>query len=533
MADNGVESYLAARTAMISGERAFRRDFRELERATEDELLADQIVRATKLEEAKTIWATDYPDTPNVFPGMPYLSARDLITKTKIFEIISKMPKGALLHSHLDAMVNAAVMLKFALEEPAIHVKVPTRLTRASLRSTLPRFLGLKPSQYSDEPSITSSSYVPGTWVHIRRARENFSGELGGPEAFDAWVVDSLTINPGTAYERHNTVKKIWEKFQSTFSVVEGFTTFFPLKKKYIKEFLMTSIEDGISFVETRFTFSSEYLIDANGEETVSHGEVLLAFGQIIQEVKDEMTREGRPEAFVGARMIYSTLRYITCGELDWYLDDCIKLKQVFPHLLAGFDLVGSETDLKPLIYYIEPPLRFKRRVEELGLDLPFIFHAGETFGDGSESDNNLYDAILLGSMRIGHGFSLKKHPKLLEMCKDRGIAIEVCPISNEILRLTSSVCTHPLSALINQGVPVALCSDDPSVFGSMGLSFDFFQVLMGSDINGLFTLGILARQSLEHSTLKGEEKERAISIWEKQWAIFVKSIVNGSLFET
>lgn len=83
--------------------------------------------------------------------------------------------------------------------------------------------------------------------------------------------------------------------------------------------------------------------------------------------------------------------------------------------------------------------------------------------------------------------------------------------------RLTSSVCTHPLASLINQDVPVALCSDDPSVFGNMGLSFDFFQVrqshnfnlvkptpivspqvLMGGDINGLLTLGMLARQSLE-----------------------------------
>lgn len=74
MADNSVESYLASRTALISEERAIRRDFRELEKATEDELHADQIVRAIKLEEARTIWAIDHPDTPNVFPGMSYLS---------------------------------------------------------------------------------------------------------------------------------------------------------------------------------------------------------------------------------------------------------------------------------------------------------------------------------------------------------------------------------------------------------------------------------------------------------------------------
>lgn len=35
----------------------------------------------------------------------------------------------------------------------------------------------------------------------------------------------------------------------------------------------------------------------------------------------------------------------------------------------------------------------------------------------------------------------------------------------------------HPLPVILNRGIPVALCSDDPSVFGNMGLSFDFYQV--------------------------------------------------------
>ncbi len=123
--------------------------------------------------------------------------------------MLKQMPKGALLHSHLDAMVNAADLLKIALEEPAMHVKVSTRLTASSLASTLPTFRGLNLSEFSDELSITSSTYVPGTWVQIRRARENFSVAFGGPEAFDTWVIGVITINPREAYETHNTVKKV------------------------------------------------------------------------------------------------------------------------------------------------------------------------------------------------------------------------------------------------------------------------------------------------------------------------------------
>ena len=72
----------------------------------------------------------------------------------------------------------------------------------------------------------------------------------------------------------------------------------------------------------------------------------------------------------------------------------------------VGFDLVGHEDSLKPLIYYLTPLRRFLERQKELGLEVPFIFHAGETLGDGTEADMNLYDAILLGTKRIGHGYA-------------------------------------------------------------------------------------------------------------------------------
>lgn len=78
------------------------------------------------------------------------------------------------------------------------------------------------------------------------------------------------------------------------------------------------------------------------------------------------------------------------------------ELKSVFA--LVGFDLVGPEDTTKPIIDYLVPLLRFKDRQKELGLDIPFIFHAGETLGDGTAADDNLYDAILLGTKRIGHG---------------------------------------------------------------------------------------------------------------------------------
>lgn len=55
-----------------------------------------------------------------------------------------------------------------------------------------------------------------------------------------------------------------------------------------------------------------------------------------------------------------------------------------------------------------------RARIDKLELDLPFIFHAGETQDHGGDTDTNLFDDILLGTKRIGHGFSIVKHPLLM-----------------------------------------------------------------------------------------------------------------------
>lgn len=226
-------------------------------------------------------------------------------------------------------------------------------------------------------------------------------------------------------------------------------------------------------------------------------------------------------------------------------MHQCIETKLAFPDLIAGFDLVGQEDLGAPLADLLPILLHFRKMCAQSGVNIPFFFHAGETVGTGNEADQNLFDAILLGSRRLGHGFSLYKHPLLVNMVKDRRICIECCPISEEVLRLTSSVAANPLPALLAQGVSVTLSNDDPGVLGqgSAGLSHDFWQALQAIESLGLEGLGSLAENSVRYAAFEDQDakqwsedskngsfgdglRAQRMKEWKKDWERFVQWIV-------
>jgi adenosine deaminase CECR1 len=174
----------------------------------------------------------------------------------------------------------------------------------------------------------------------------------------------------------------------------------------------------------------------------------------------------------------------------------CLSCKKKYPNLIAGYDLVGQE-DLGRTLRDLAPELLwFRAQCTAAKVTIPFLFHAGECLGDGDTTDQNLFDAILFKSRRIGHVFSLFKHPTLIDEVKEKQILIESCPISNEVLRLTASILNHPLPALLSRGVATSLSNDDPALLGqgTSGLTHDFWQALQGWENLGLAGLVSLLR---------------------------------------
>lgn len=119
-----------------------------------------------------------------------------------------QMPKGALLHVHLDATVNAEVLVQLALQHPNIHMRTPERLTAKNMTSVLPEFRPL-PKLEDSSVSLTTEAYQPGAWVPLSKVKQNFPQDMGGPSGFDQWLVRVMTISPLEAYKTHNTTQKV------------------------------------------------------------------------------------------------------------------------------------------------------------------------------------------------------------------------------------------------------------------------------------------------------------------------------------
>jgi adenosine deaminase len=98
---------------------------------------------------------------------------------------------------------------------------------------------------------------------------------------------------------------------------------------------------------------------------------------------------------------------------------------------------------------------------ERAGLRL--VPHGGELLG--ATSVRTCVEA--LHAQRLGHGVRSVEDPALLGEIVERGVALEICPVSNVALGVYSDLTSVPLPELLAAGATVALGADDPLLFGS------------------------------------------------------------------
>jgi adenosine deaminase CECR1 len=499
LAEPFIQKFLDGRDALIAEEKRQRSDHAFRETLSPMAAEASAIVSAIRFEEQQTLWNHQYEDNLAkqdgiaVYPGMMFSLAKGRMESSKLWKIVKRMPKGALLHCHLTAMGDLNYLFGEALKEEGVCFCSDVPLTTQAARSTANfrfRYLQQMPKE---EPSVWTDNYQPQSWAPLVTVADSYPD--GGRDGFIKMVISRVTIDPEYSLKHHLGVDEVWRTFSSSFFIVDSLFRYEPIFRKFIRNVLSQLNQDGVRWVDLRYDFLNKFTRTGAAEPDKDHEANLAAMAEEIEAFKASPEGQG----FWGARVIWTAIRRLPTRSIIEDMKECIQLKQIFPDLICGYDFVGQEELGRPLTDLVPEIFWFKKRCAEEGVDIPFFFHAGETLGTGDEVDENVFDAVLLGTRRIGHGFTLYKHPLLLEMVKEKKILIESCPISNEVLRLTSSIKAHPLPALLARGVQCSLSNDDPALLGqgSSGMTHDFWQALQGWENLGLEGLASLAENSV------------------------------------
>ncbi|XP_074032961.1 adenosine deaminase-like [Leptinotarsa decemlineata] len=449
----------------------------------EKEKKVNELLKTYKHKEYDSGFA--YPES--FLAAQHFFQAKEGIEQSKVFNLIKKLPKGASLHSHDLALVSQEFLFNLTYRENLYACFSDDKLKL----------------HFFDNRSIGKDC----NWTRVSELRRLDPN-------FDNYLRSKLSLvrdDPAKSYPDLNTA---WKSFIDIFVAIENLVAFKPVWQEYFYQVLKELYEDNVMYLEFRGYLPEVY--DLNGRTY----DAVEAVGLYYDTMKK--FQQDYPD-FLGAKFIYAPSRRVNNNTLASYVYTFRKLKKKYANFVAGFDLVGQEDKGMPLSSFVTQLKEMK-----LKYGANFFFHAGETNWYGESTDFNLFDAILLNTTRIGHGYALLKHPLAMKMIKEKNIAVEICPISNQVLKLVDDIRNHPGALLIANNFPVVVAPDDPSFWGAKGLSYDWYYAFMGmtSRESDLRFLKQLAKNSIEFSTLNEEEKVAAFGKWENDWNSFIDKML-------
>lgn len=203
---------------------------------------------------------------------------------------------------------------------------------------------------------------------------------------------------------------------------------------------------------------------------------------------------------------------------------------------------------------------------------MPFYFHAGES--NRLQVQENLVDAVFLNTSRVGHGFGILEFPALWALLNEKGILIEACPISNQVLGLVVDQRNHPVgqmlkhalnhssdlrpfyrdnsnssasqsthklqqildrhpnlyhvvdNMLISPSLTVSISNDDPGFWGIDAIvSYDWYVAVLAWDLS-LGAIKQLSIDSIVHSSVSVDMKADMLHHWSVSWNKWIESLL-------
>ncbi|KAJ9461545.1 Adenosine deaminase CECR1-like protein [Diplonema papillatum] len=417
------------------------------------------------------------------------------IKETRLFRLLHDMPKASLLHVHAPAMNDLAWFVRNGTHRDNCYVYWSN--STATLRKGTAGFF---------KPGSEPPGYVAA--AKLRADVPNFDAELE-----KRWDVAANETFIDEAVDP-------WGPFASFFSLTGQVFRYAPVYKDYMRKGLLTAVDQWrLDYLELRGLGYGNNLYDLlNGTWTMH------ATAETLRQVVEEVKRV-RP-AFLGAGVIYSQYRRVAQADVMKGVQEAAQLQAEFgADFVLGYDLVGDEDQGEPLRTFVDALVHGKN------LGLEYFFHAGETdwAGNGTTGDN-VNDAVVFNTRRIGHGLAMAKLPVAAEAAINQSICLEICPVSNQGLQFVLDARDHPAATLLAQGVQLTINNDDPTILGTAdSLGWDWWLAVVAWDVD-LASVKKLLLNSIDCSAAPAGVKQTLRQVFAQNWAAWVARVNDRSL---
>jgi len=212
-------------------------------------------------------------------------------------------------------------------------------------------------------------------------------------------------------------------------------------------------------------------MIEQLAAQGVVHAEVYISVGVVYFWRKEEDAADpllfqkifaglerarirGERDFGVTLYWIFDAVRHFSVPEAKRVFRLAAEMRQEYPSII-GIGLGGDER-----VAASAPFREMYAEAAEAGLRL--TNHAGETTGPEA-----IWEALSIGSERLGHALSAIQDEELVGELKRRQIPLELNPTSNVRTGVCSSLAEHPVRRYFDEGLLITLNSDDPAFFGS------------------------------------------------------------------
>jgi len=463
------------------------------------DVVEDSVRRLQKEEErGRRTWVRGVPDV-------------SLVGATPLFRLLRAMPKGALLHAHFPAMVGWSKFLTAVLRAPELHGKVFYLRDPRALRNFVendPYLRRDKASHVWNAPSGYTKNALtvfpdapsdppPGWQLLTRSSAEYIATQMASSHSWDT-------------LRRNNSLP--W-------SLIKNVEVF----ELYFRMLLEEAIADGVQHVELKTNLGNLHVkYDRRRDAKHYEGRWLTQQDEI-----DAMSRVYDDPRWSFAsritfRLILGAHRSAPPEVVENRLDGFVRTYKANRGVVGGVDIFGREEGSRSNEAFMRPLRKTWAAVREAQQegreadrdDFVFSVHSGETADVEYPVDRNLAALLRVDDaarIRVGHGLSLWKYPRLERMFasgeRERK-HIEACPLSNVILGYVDRTSNHPGLRYFLADIPVSISSDDPAYFGYDHVSYDWFAAVVAWNLQ-LQDVVRLCMASVQASAMSRADRDR------------------------